>query len=138
MSEDWKAIAGELADAIRSVSDVSQPNGYPVTLRIPGAGMVTDPATPWNPTPAPPTYKTLYAVEGFQEIRDASGTLIGQTRHTLTVTADPDAVPMKSYSVALGIAAADADEESGWVEILEVRPLAPAGIAVLYEIDLVN
>jgi hypothetical protein len=132
--EDWTAIAAEVSDAIRSVSNVSQPNGYPVTLRIPG--MLTGPD--WDPTIGPPTYRTLYAVEGFQEIRDASGTLIGQTRHTLTVTGDPEAVPMKSYSVALGVTAEDADEASAWVEILEVRPLSPAGIAVLYEIDLVN
>ncbi|WP_029620619.1 hypothetical protein [Pseudorhizobium marinum] len=134
MSEDWNAIAAEVAEAIRSVSDVSQPNGYPVTLRIPGT--LTGPD--WDPTIGPPTYKTLYAVEGFQEIRDASGTLIGQTRHTLTVAADAEAVPMKSYRVALGIAAEDADEASAWVEILEVRPLAPAGVAALYEVDLVD
>lgn len=130
--EDWNAIAAEVAEAIRSVSDVSQTNGYPVTLRIPGT--LTGPG--WDPQIDPPTYKTLYAVEGFQEIRDASGTLIGQTRHTLTVTADPDAVPMKSHQVAIGIAAEDADEQSGWVDIEEVRPLAPAGVAVLFEIDL--
>jgi hypothetical protein len=133
--EDWTAIAAEVSDAIRSVSDVSQPDGYPVTLRIPGEA---DTETLWDPIVGPPTYKTLHAVEGFQEIRDASGTLIGQTRHTLTVTADPDAVPMKSYSVALGIAAEDVGDETPFVEISEVRPLSPAGIAVLYEIDLVN
>lgn len=130
--EDWRAIAAEVDAAIRSVSDVSQPNGYPVTLRIPGEAT----GDPWDPQPGVTTYKTLYAVEGFQEIRDASGTLIGQTRHTLTVTADPDAVPMKSHQVAIGVAAEDADEDSPWVEVVEVRPLAPAGVAVLYEIDL--
>lgn len=134
MAEDWSSIAAEVTEAIRSVSDVSQPNGYPVTLRIPGTQTGPD----YDPVIGPPTYKTLYAVEGFQEIRDASGTLIGQTRHTLTVTADPDAVPLKSYRVALGITAEEASEASQWVEILEVRPLSPAGVAVLYEIDLVS
>lgn len=134
MAEDWSSIAAEVTEAIRSVSDVSQPNGYPVTLRIPGTQTGPD----YDPVIGPPTYKTLYAVEGFQEIRDASGTLIGQTRHTLTVTADPDAVPLKSYRVALGITAEEASEASQWVEILEVRPLSPAGVAVLYEIDLVG
>lgn len=132
--EDWNAIAAEVAEGIRSVSDVSQPNGYPVTLRIPGEA--TGPE--WDPQPGMPVYRTLYAVEGFQEVRDASGTLIGQTRHTLTVTADPDAVPMKSHQVAIGVKAQDATETSAWVEIAEVRPLSPAGVAVLYELDLVN
>jgi hypothetical protein len=115
--EDWRVIAAEVSDAIRSVSDVSQPNGYPVTLRIPGT--VSGPE--WDPVVSPPTY----------------GTLIGQTRHTLTVTADPDVVPLKSHTVAIGIAAEDASEGSAWLELLEVRPLAPAGVAVLYDIDLV-
>lgn len=132
MSEDWRSVAAEVAAAIRSVSDVSQPNGYPVTLRIPGTQTGPD----YDPVIGPPTYKTLHCIEGFQEIRDASGTLIGQTRHTLTVTADPDIVPLKSYRVSLGITAEEASEESQWVELLEVRPLAPAGIAVLYEVDL--
>lgn len=132
MSEDWSSIAAEVSDAIRSVSDVSQPNGYPVTLRIPGEA--TGPE--WDPQPGVPIYKTLYAVEGFQEIRDASGTLIGQTRHTLTVTADPGAVPMKSHQVAIGVKAEDVTADTAFVEIIEVRPLAPAGVPVLYEIDL--
>ncbi len=76
------------------------------------------------------------AYEGFQEIRDQSGSLIGQTRHTLTVTADPDAVPLKSHTVAIGITAEQADESSAWIEVVEIRPLAPAGVAVLYEIDV--
>lgn len=132
--EDWNAIAAEVAEAIRSVSDVSQPNGYPVTLRIPGE--TTGPE--WDPQPGVPVYKTLYAVEGFQEVRDASGTLIGQTRHTLTVTADGDAVPMKSHQVAIGVKAEDVAADTAWIEIEEVKPLAPAGIAVLYEITLVS
>ncbi|MCF6371053.1 hypothetical protein [Rhizobium halophilum] len=138
MSEDWNAIAAEVDAAIRSVSDVSQPYGYPVTLRMPGA--LTGPD--WDPNIGPPTYRTLYAVEGFQEIRDPWGTLIGQTRHTLTVTADPEAVPMKNHQVLIGQAAAYVDEAADqglpWVEIEDVKPLAPAGIAVLYELTLVS
>lgn len=132
--EDWRAIAAEVDEAIRSVGDVSQPDGYPVTLRIPG--VITGP--PYDPVEGPPSYKTLHCVEGYQEIRDQSGTLIGQTKHTLTVTAKADAVPLKSYRVALGVTAEEASEASAWVEIAEVRPLAPAGVAVLYDIDLVN
>lgn len=134
MAEDWTAIAAEVDAAIRSIGDVSQPDGYPLTLRIPRATS----GPPYDPVEEPPTYKTLHCVEGYQEIRDQSGTLIGQTKHTLTVTAKAEAVPLKSYRVALGITAEEASEASRWVEITEVRPLAPAGVAVLYDIDLVN
>lgn len=133
MAEDWTAVAAEIDEAIRSVGDVSQPDGYPVTLRIPGA--LTGP--PYDPVEGPAAYKTLHCVEGYQEIRDQSGTLIGQTKHTLTVTAQADAVPLKSYRVALGVTAEEASEASQWVEIAEVRPLAPAGFPVLYDLDLV-
>jgi hypothetical protein len=132
--EDWRAIAAEVDEAIRSIGDVSQADGYPVTLRIPGA--ITGP--PYDPVEEPPTYKTLHCVEGYQEIRDQSGTLIGQTKHMLTVTADPDAVPLKSYKVALGITAEEASESSAWVELLNVKPLSPAGVPVLYELDLIS
>ncbi|MET3587855.1 hypothetical protein ABID21_003986 [Pseudorhizobium tarimense] len=37
---------------------------------------------------------------------------------------------MKSHQVAIGVKAEDADEDSPWVEITEVRPLSPAGVAV--------
>lgn len=131
--EDWNAIAAEVDGAIRSIGDVSQPNGYPITLRFPGA--MTGPS--YDPVEGAATYKTLHCVEGYQEIRDQNGTLIGQTRHTLTVTAKPDAVPLKSLKIAVGITAEQADEDSDWIVIEEVRPLAPAGIAVLYDLDLV-
>lgn len=135
--EDWNAIAAEVEGAIRLIGDVSQPDGYPVTLRIPGS--TTGPA--YDPVEGPPVYKTLHCVEGYQEIRDQTGTLIGQTRHTLTVTAKPDAVPLKSLKVLIGEAVAYVDEATDeslpWVEIDEVRPLAPAGIPVLYDLDLV-
>lgn len=131
--EDWNTIAAEVEDAIRSIADISQPDGYPVTLRIP---TVTGPE--YDPVEGAPVYKTLYCVEGYQEIRDQSGTLIGMTKHTLTVTANADAVPLKSYRVALGVTAEQADESSEWVEIENVKPLAPAGIVLLYDLDLVN
>lgn len=134
MAEDWAAIAAEIDEAIRSVGDLSQPNGYPVTLRIPGA--TTGPI--YDPVEGPPVYKTLHCVEGYQEIRDQAGTLIGQTKHSLTLSAKPDVVPLKSYRVALGITADEASEASQWIEIAEVRPLSPAGVAVLYDIDLVD
>ncbi len=134
MAEDWHSIALEGDEAIRSVGDISQPDGYPMTLRIPGA--ITGP--PYDPVEESPTYKTLYCIEGYQEIRDQSGTLIGQTRHTVTVTARPDVIPLKNYRVALGLTSEAVSGASQWVEIAEVRPLAPAGVAILYEIDLVS
>lgn len=131
MAEDWNAIAAEVAGAIRSVASTDE--GIPVTLRIP-----TFSGPEYDPVEGPPVYKTLYCVEGFREIRDQAGTLIGQTRHTLTVNADADAIPLKSHRVAIGVTADAASDTSAWIEIAEVRPLSPAGVPVLYELDLVS
>lgn len=133
MPENWSQIAAEVEEAIRSVSDVSRPSGFPVTLRKEGDAT----GDPWNPTPGAPTYTTFYAVDDRREVRDASGTLIGETRRTLTVNATAGVVPSDDDRVAVGITAAEADDGSPWLDIIAVRPLSPAGIAVLYEIDVV-
>jgi hypothetical protein len=121
MAEDWHAIALEVDEAIRSVGDVSHPGGYLVTLRIPGA----IPWPPYDPVEETPIYNTLHCIEGYQEIRGRSGSLINQTRHTLTVTARPDVIPLKNYRVAFGLTSEAVSEASKWVEIAEVRLLAP-------------
>lgn len=132
MAEDWNAIAEEVAEAIRSVSDTSQPGGYPAVLRR--AGPVT--GDEWNPTPSAPTYLTIHVIEDSREMRDANGTLIGQTVRTLTTTAVPGIVPSDDDTIAVGVS--DGASATEWLEIAAVRPLAPAGVAVLYEIDLVS
>jgi hypothetical protein len=139
MMENWTGIAAEVDEALRSIADVSQPGGYPVTLRK----VSTTGGVPWDPTSGTTTitYHTLYAVEDNREIRDINGTLIGETRKTLMVNAT-GVVPSDDDRVLVGEALEFQDEATdgavAWVEIAAVRPLAPAGVAVLYEIDLVN
>jgi hypothetical protein len=137
VSEDWSAIAAEVDEAIRSIADVGEPGGFPVALRKPGSPT----GDPWNPTPGMPTYATLWGFEAVQELRDVNGTLIDQTKRTLTVSAQPGVVPDDEDSVLVGMNAEEAEtagDAAPWTSILIVRPLAPVGIAVLYEIDLVN
>lgn len=134
MAEDWNAIAAEVDQAIRSVGDISQPDGFPATLRRAGEPS----GSPYDPTPGTPTYTTLRVLDRNEAVRDAAGTLVGETRRTLTVGTDAGVVPSKADKIAVGITAEEATEGSAWHEIAEVRPLAPAGVAVLYEIDLVT
>ncbi|MGX1096520.1 hypothetical protein [Amorphus sp. MBR-141] len=133
MSEDWAKVAAEVDEAIRSVGDVSQPGGYPVALRRPASG---PPTSPIGPPTGSPTYHTLRAVETMRELRDASGTLTGQVRHTILVGTESGITPTDNDKVALGITAADASESSAWIAVLAVRPTAPAGRVVLWELDL--
>lgn len=139
MSEDWSAIAAEVEQAIRSIGDVSAPDGYPATLRKPPSGA---PAQPWGAPTGSPTYHTVRVMVAERELRDINGTLIGQTKRTITISGAAGVVPSDDDRIAEGITAEQAtaagDAAVAWQEIAEVRPLAPGGVVVLYEIDLVS
>lgn len=132
MPEDWNAIAAEVDAALKSVADVGQAGGYPATLKIAPTG---GPTNPWDPPSGLPSYATVYVVEGVREIRDAAGTTVLQTLRTLMVSA-VGPVPSKGQQIAIGVAAAEVTQGTAWSEIAEVRPVSPAGVVVLYEVDL--
>jgi len=131
MSEDWSAVAAEVAEAIASVGDVSQPQGCPATLRKMTAGG----GDPWNPGDPTPTDTTLRVVETINQKRDRDGALIGEPRRTLLVAVS-GVVPSDDDTIAVGIEAADVASDTVFENIIEVRPLSPAGVDLLYEIDL--
>jgi hypothetical protein len=139
VSEDWNAIAAEVETAIRSIGDTSQPDGYPATIRrvVPGT---PDPAEPWIPVDPTITYTTVRVVVFDKELRDINGTLIGQTKRTITISGAAGIAPTDDDTIAEGVALTFVDEADDathpWHEIIAVRPLAPAGIAVLYELEL--
>lgn len=137
MSEDWNAIAAEVETAIRSIGDVSQPDGYPATIRKGGAGA---PANPWDPPAGAPTYHTVYVVLDEQELRDINGTLIGQTARKVLVSGAAEVVPSDDDRIVLGQALTYVDEAAdgavAWEEIVSVLHIAPAGVAVLYELTM--
>ena len=132
MAEDWNAIASEVDAALKSVADISMPGGYPAVLR---SGGNAPPANPWDPPGGDPVYSTVYVIEGVREIRDVGGTTIVETRRTLTISA-VGAIPTKGQMVAVGITADAVTDATVWNEIIEVRPLAPAGVIVLFDVDL--
>lgn len=139
MAEDWSSIAAEVEQAIRSIGDVSAPDGYPATLRKPPSG---PPAQPWEPPSGLPTYFTVRVMVAERELRDINGTLIGQTKRTITISGAAGVVPSDDDRIAEGITAEQAtaagDDAVAWQVVAAVRPLAPAGVAVLYDIDLVT
>lgn len=129
MSEDWASVAAEVAEAIRSVGETD--DGYPAAIRreIVTGGTSFDPVTT-------PTYTTVHVIESNERVRSADGSYVDMSRRTLTVTAVPGFEPQKSDTVAVGITETEATESSDWRTITEVRPLSPAGTALLYELDL--
>ena len=137
MAEDWNAVAAEVEDALRSIGDVSQPEGYPATIRKPAGGA---PASPWEAPSGVPTYHQVIVLVSDKELLDVNGTLIGQTKRTITISGAAGVVPSDDDKIILDQALDYVDEATdtglAWEEIMAVRPLAPAGVAVLYELDL--
>ena len=105
--------------------------GYTATLERPGAPTGPD----WNQTPGTPARHPITVVENTHRVRDQSGTLIGQTLVTLTISTEGGIVPAKGDRVAL-VAPADVTSGTAWHEVGEPRRVAPGGVAVMYEVDL--
>jgi len=127
--ENWTAIAAEVDEAIKSVASTDE--GYPATIRQQSASG----GDPWDPVTAS-AYTTVRVLEENRRIRAVDGSYVDIIKRTLTMAAIPGFTPQKADDVALGITASQATDESNWLVITEVRALAPAGVAVLYEIEL--
>ena len=74
------------------------------------------------------------------ELRDINGTLIGMAKRTVTISGAAGVVPHDDDRIVLGMTSAQVttagDANVAWRDLVSVKPLAPAGIAVLYELTL--
>lgn len=98
--------------------------GFEVILEKPGE----DGGDPWNPGPGEPTQHPITVVQQFERLRDRDGTLIGQTVLTLLVSTAGGIIPAKSDRVQI---------KGVWREVLEVRPISPGGVDLMFELDCV-
>lgn len=112
--------------------------GQPTTLR-----RVESFGDEWAPVQTE-TDTTITAVDLNERVRDASGTLVGETRRTLLVSTSSGVTPGKGDKVAVGIDAdafallTEAQKSERLADVIEVRPLAPGGTVILWELDLGN
>lgn len=95
--------------------------GQDVTLR-----QQAQSGTEWNPT-LTNTDTTVKVVDLKQVKRNADGTLQEKATRTLYMSVEAGAVPAQNDKVQI---------DGEWHTILEVRPLNPAGTAVMYECDI--
>lgn len=130
-------IAAEVAAALAEAGEATGTGPYICTIRRASAEP-DEPQTPWDDPADPPNEPSDFpvtAVEEVKEVRDMTGTLIGVQKRTLTVEATGVA-PKKSDTIAVGVAPEDVTEQTSFEEILAVKPLAPGGTALLYELEL--
>ena len=95
--------------------------GQSATLR-----QITNSGTEYAPTQTE-TDTAITVVDLNQKVRDASGTLVGQSMRTLYVSTSAGVTPAKGDKVVIG-----GTEH----EIAQVRALAPGGVNVMWECDL--
>lgn len=136
MPINYGRIAREAEKAIRSIGDITEPNGHPAVIRKAGAGA---PINPWDPPGGTPTYHQVVVLISNDELRDINGTLIGETKRTVTISGAAGVVPHDDDDIALGVTKAEVEADPdavNWHGIEMVKPLAPAGVAVLYDLVL--
>lgn len=134
MSEDWAKIAADAAEGIKSVAPTD--NGFICTLIQTGEEI----GTKSDPLFKPDVKTAIIALDFDEIVRNRDGSLTETKLRTLTISTEGlgGVVPSKDDRVAIGVVPADVTDETETHTLGEVRPLAPAGVVVLYEADLVR
>lgn len=113
MAEDWASVAAEVSAAIVEV-------GFAATLESPGVETVVN----GDVTASTPETFPVTVIDFDTVTRDAGGMVTGSQR-TLTVGAS--VVPEKGWRVQV---------RGRWHRIAWVKPLAPGGVDLLFELGL--
>lgn len=127
-------IAAEVAAALAEAGEATGDGPLYCTLSKPVAGF--GPNSPHDTSYTPePTLHELIAVQDSKQVRDQSGTLIGETRRTLLVNATGEK-PEKGDEIVIGLRPADVTIATKFEKIIDVIEVAPGGTALMYELDL--
>ncbi|MDH4541063.1 MULTISPECIES: hypothetical protein [Sulfitobacter] len=127
-------IAAEVLAGLAEAGEATGNGPMICTLRRPAADGPTD---PWGGGGSGPTYHEVTAVQTQKHIRDASGTLVGQTKTVLLVDAT-GVSPLKSDYVAVNLRIADVMSDTRFHEIADVETVAPAGVALMHKVTLAD
>ena len=125
-------IAAEVAAALAEAGEATG-NG-PLICTI---GRNTGTGTPWdnNVSTVPDLLYPVTGIENMQDVRDMTGMLVGMKKRTLTINAT-GVTPLKSDTIAVGVAPGDVVEGTKFEEIISVSPLSPGGTVLLYRLEL--
>jgi len=97
-----------------------------------------EPTNPWDEPADPVNAPQLFpvtAIERIQDVRDMTGMLVGMKKRTLTINAT-GVTPLKSDTIAVGVAPGDVVEGTKFEEIISVMYLSPGGTVLLYRLEL--
>ena len=115
-------IRSEIAAALREVGTATGEG--PLTAIITRQGATTGPE--WNPTPGTPAAFEVVVLDGNIALRDAAGTLTGETMRQLTIEAGV-VVPVPGDVITI----------RGVEHTIEtVKTVAPGGVDLMYKVTL--
>ena len=115
-------IASEIAAGLREAAIAT--GGAALTATITRPGPTTGPE--WAPIAGVPVAYSVAVVDGMIKVRDASGTLTGETRRQLLIEAGV-VVPAKGDSITVRGVAHTVDT---------VTTIAPGGVDLMYKVTL--
>ena len=125
-------IAADVAAALAEAGEATG-NG-PLICTI---GRNTGTGTPWdnNVRTVPDLLYPVTGIENMQDVRDMTGMLVGMKKRTLTINAT-GVTPLKSDTIAVGVAPGDVVEGTKFEEIISVMYLSPGDTVLLYRLEL--
>ena len=130
-------IAAEVAAALAEAGEATGTGAYICTIRRASAEL-DEPTNPWDEPADPVNEPQLFpvtAIERMQDVRDMTGMLVGMKKRTLTINAT-GVTPLKSDTIAVGVAPGDVVEGTKFEEIISVMYLSPGGTVLLYRLEL--
>lgn len=139
-------IAAKVAKGIAKAGAAVGDGEFICTLKRPASGG-GEPTTPWDAEDTAAGAPTLYevtAIQNNQRVRDTSGTLIGESKRTLTISAT-GVTPLKSDLIVVGAAMIDVVnwftfffDGVAYEGISEVVTEAAGGVALFHSVTLEN
>lgn len=131
-------IANEVAAALAEAgAETGAGVAYVCTLRRANA---SDPTTPWDAEEdgaGTPGDTELTCLKTKRHVRDQSGMLTGQVETVLLIDATV-IEPLKSDTIAPGVAKADVTADTAFLDIARVEATEPGGVAVMYKVVLAD
>ena len=129
-------IALEIKDALAEASSDTGDGPLTCTLRRAQSYGYT-PRDAESADDAPPIYYELTAMQDMRQVRDRAGNLVGRTDTILLVDATGEE-PLRSDTIAIGVAPTQVDGDTTFHDIASVEPVAPGGVPLMYEVTLAD
>lgn len=125
----------DYAGLLTTADGLIESTGKPVVLRQSSGGT----GDPWKaPTGATVTLTDLKGVEVKGKVEDASGTIVRRDARMIIVSGSASVIPTGADKIAIGIEAADVDENTQWFGIGKVQTVRPGPLTMIHRLEVLD